>query len=441
MNDTIAAIATAHGIGSISIIRLSGEKALSLALKISHKSSLPARYATLSKIYANDEFVDEAILIYFKSPASFTGEDVVEIQTHGGFVVASIVLDELIRLGARLANAGEFSKRAFLNQKIDFAKLESIQELINAKSQNSAKIIARAMNGKLGEFVQQIRSELVKTLSYVETSIDYADDDLPDDIMKNIFEMLKQNFAKLQRIVEISSSRKGLIDGFKISIIGKPNVGKSSILNALLAYERAIVSDEIGTTRDRVEENLKIGTHLVKIIDTAGIRKNAGNIEIIGISHSINAIDEFDIVLAIFDGSSEADEQDERILQLLKGKDKQIFYVLNKSDLRQKNQILNDKPHIAISAKNDTNALLKAIEEFLNSQQSSDVLLNSTRQITLCEHARDAIKRAENLLEESQLELFAYEINLAISSISQITKPFQRAEILDEMFSNFCLGK
>lgn len=441
MNDTIAAIATAHGIGSISIVRLSGENALGLALTLCRRDFFTPRRATLAKIYSKEDFIDEAIVIYFKAPHSFTGEDVVEFQTHGGFAAASSVLDALTDMGARLADAGEFSKRAFLNQKTDLVKLESVQALISAKSQSAAKIIARAMNGELGDFVSQIRSELVKTLAYVETSIDYADDDLPSDIMQNILEMLNLNAAKLSKIVDISSSRKGLIDGFKVAIVGKPNVGKSSILNALLAYERAIVSDEAGTTRDRVEESLNIGTHLVRIIDTAGIRKNAGDIENIGISYSIRAIEEADIVLAIFDGSCEADEQDERILELLANERKKIFYVLNKSDLELKNRILDRKISIKISAKNGARELVKILEEYLNSQRSDEVILNSARQIRLCELARDCILRAKDLLNESELELFAYELNKAVSSIAEISRPFERSEILDEMFSNFCLGK
>lgn len=441
MNDTIAAIATAHGVGSISIIRLSGKNALSLALLLSHRTNLSPRHATLTKIYVDSEFIDDAILIYFKAPASFTGEDVVEIQTHGGFAVASIILDELIRLGARLAMPGEFSKRAFLNQKIDLAKLEGIQGIINAKSQSAAKIIARAINGDLEKFIEQIRTQLVQTLAYVETSIDYADDDLPSDIMQNIFDMLNENTLKLKRIVEISNSKKGLIEGFKIAIVGKPNVGKSSILNALLAYERAIVSNEAGTTRDRVEESLNIGTHLVRIIDTAGIRKNAGEIENIGISYSIKAIDDADIILAVFDGSNEADEQDERILEILNSKQKQIFYILNKSDLECKNKILNDKKHLKISTKNSMSELVGVLERYLNSQQSSEIILNSTRQINLCNIALKSIVNANNLLGESELELFAYELNKAILSIAEISRPFERTEILDEMFSSFCLGK
>jgi tRNA modification GTPase trmE len=439
MNETIAAVATAHGVGSISIIRQSGADALGLALKLTKITSLVPRYATLTKIYADGELIDEALLIYFKAPHSFTGEDVVEFQLHGGLVVANLILGELIKNGARLARAGEFSKRALINGKMDFSKIEAINSLINAKSEDSVKIIARTMRGDLAKFVDEIRSELVKTLAFVETSIDYADDDLPADLLESISQMLNQNSSKLDKIVAISQSRKGLLEGFKIAIVGKPNVGKSSILNSLLSYERAIISDEAGTTRDSIEEALKIGTHLVRIIDTAGIRKNAGKIEQIGISYSLRAIEEADVILAVFDASQEADEQDNEILELLRNSQKKIFYVLNKCDLGV--NFTSPENPIQICAKQGTDEIINSLKAYLDAQETSEILLNSTRQISSCEAASEAIKRALNLLAESELELFAYELNASIEQISSITKPFERSEILDEMFSNFCLGK
>lgn len=441
-SETIAAIATANGIGSIGIIRLSGADALKISLKLTRKHTLQPRHATLAKIYTlDDEFLDEAIMLYFAAPASFTGEDVVEFQTHGGFMVTRMILAELLKAGARLARAGEFSQRAFLNEKMDLSKANAISALINAKSEGAVKILARQMRGDLSNYADELRGELVRTLAFVETSIDYADDDLPGDLMEQISNLLSQNHEKLTRIVKLSRSRAGLIEGFKIAIIGKPNVGKSSILNALLSYERAIISDEAGTTRDRIEENLNIGTHLVRIIDTAGIRKNAGNIENIGIGYSLKAMDEADIILAVFDGSSAQDEQDEKILELLKPYDKKIFFIINKSDLPQDFDLaLPDEP-IKISAKNSTEILVKNLEEYLNTQDSDELILNSNIQISACENAAKALKKALLLLSESELELFAYEINSAISNISQITRPFERDEILDEMFSNFCLGK
>ena len=295
------------------------------------------------------------------------------------------------------------------------------------------------MRGDLAKFANEIRSELVKTLAFVETSIDYADDDLPADLLESISQMLKQNSVKLDKIVAISQSRKGLLEGFKIAIVGKPNVGKSSILNSLLSYDRAIISDEAGTTRDSIEEALKIGTHLVRIIDTAGIRKNAGKIEQIGISYSLRAIEEADVILAVFDASQEADEQDNEILELLKNSQKKIFYVLNKCDLGVK--FASPENPIKICAKQGTGEVINSLKTYLDAQETSEILLNSTRQISSCEAASEAIKRALNLLAESELELFAYELNAAIEQISSITKPFERSEILDEMFSSFCLGK
>ena len=434
MNETIAAVATAHGVGAISIIRLSGANALSLALKLTKITYLVPRYATLTKIYAEGEIIDEALLIYFKAPHSFTGEDVVEFQLHGGLVVANLILGELIKSGARLARAGEFSKRALINGKMDFSKIEAINSLINAKSEDGAKIMARTMRGDLAKFTNEIRHELVKTLAFVETSIDYADDDLPADLLESINQMLKQNSVKLDKIVAISQSRKGLLEGFKIAIVGKPNVGKSSILNSLLSYERAIISDEAGTTRDSIEEALKIGTHLVRII-----RKNAGKIEQIGISYSLRAIEEADVILAVFDASQEADEQDNEILELLKNSQKKIFYVLNKCDLGVK--FSAPAGAIQICAKQGTDEIINSLKTYLDAQETSEILLNSARQISCCEAASEAIKRALNLLAQSELELFAYELNTAIKQISSITKPFERSEILDEMFSSFCLGK
>ncbi|MDL0089141.1 tRNA uridine-5-carboxymethylaminomethyl(34) synthesis GTPase MnmE [Campylobacter gastrosuis] len=439
-NSTIAAIATAHGLGSVSIVRVSGEKALEISLKLTKKNTLKPRHATLCEVFCGGEFLDEAILIYFKAPNSFTGEDIVEFQTHGGFVISNMILNELLRLGVVLAQPGEFSKRAFLNGKLDLAKANAITAIINSRSEGAAKILARQMRGELGRYTDEIRAELVRTLAYVETSIDYADDDLPSDLLGSIKNMLSQNSQKLDKMVAISKERRGLIDGFKIAIVGKPNVGKSSILNALLKFERAIVSNEAGTTRDTIEEGLKIGTHLVKIIDTAGIRSGAGAVEEIGISYSLRAIDEADIIVAVFDGSEVADEGDKRILSLLDGLDKKLFFVLNKSDLGVRFDINLNEP-IKICAKNGVDELVNEIENFLNTQDTNEIMLSSLAQIRACEAASGALKRAFLLLDESEIELFAYEINLAIKEIASITRPLEYSEVLDEMFLNFCLGK
>ena len=582
MSETIAAIATAHGIGGICIVRISGEEALSIALSLSHRSSLRPRYATLVNLFdESGEAFGEAILIYFKAPHSFTGEDVVEVQTHGGFTASSLALDAVLALGARIANPGEFSKRAFLNGKMDLSKAEAISDLINSRSQSAAKALARSLRGELADFVANLRAALVKTLAFVEVCIDYAEDDLPSDMLQNSQEMLSQNIASLEKITRISRSRRGLIEGFKVAIVGKPNVGKSSILNSMLSFSRAIVSDEAGTTRDLIEESLQIGTHLIRIVDTAGIRHSGSKLESIGISYSLRAASEADVILAVFDASREWDAEDAQILKILREqKGKKIIYVLNKCDLsrkfhpsaedlgddleafsaknfavknpipenftaenlkqsrtrdaslnscaqnlkaknlkrdlsaqnststnsaptsqialansinlvgqnsaakaglvspntervtascaaenftqddskqnsansiapnssainsaRQTTQANSIFAPLEISANEGVDKILTALESYLNSQNFDGLMLSNERQILSCESALAALKNASERLACGELELFAFEINRAIEAIARISRPFERDEILDEMFSNFCLGK
>ncbi|EOI0550161.1 tRNA uridine-5-carboxymethylaminomethyl(34) synthesis GTPase MnmE [Campylobacter jejuni] len=442
MSDTIAAIATAHGVGSISIVRLSGERALEFALKLSHKTKLIPRHATFTKLFnQNNEIIDEAIMIYFKTPYSFTGEDIVEFQTHGGFSVSEVLLEELVSLGARLALAGEFSKRACLNGKMTPLKALNIQDLILSKSALAAKIIARNMQGNLGELLEKIRTDLVKTLAFVETSIDYADDDLPSDLLEQISTMCEENSKILKEIYTLSQSKKGLIEGFKIAIVGKPNVGKSSLLNALLSYERAIVSDIAGTTRDTIEENFKLGTHLLRIIDTAGIRESKDVIEQIGVALSKKSLEDADIILAVFDASRVQDKEDEKIFDLLANTDKKIFWILNKSDLENVFKNTQNKNFIKLSAQKDITLLKEELQNYLNSFDSEGIMVSSLDLINACKISSEAIFRAKGLLEESSLEFFAFELNLAINELARFTKDFQRDEILDEMFGNFCLGK
>ncbi|BEJ66265.1 tRNA uridine-5-carboxymethylaminomethyl(34) synthesis GTPase MnmE [Campylobacter jejuni] len=442
MSDTIAAIATAHGVGSISIVRLSGERALEFALKLSRKTKLTPRHATFTKLFnQNNEIIDEAIMIYFKAPYSFTGEDIVEFQTHGGFSVSEVLLEELVSLGARLALAGEFSKRACLNGKMTPLKALNIQDLILSKSALAAKIIARNMQGNLGELLEKIRTDLVKTLAFVETSIDYADDDLPSDLLEQISTMCEENSKILKEIYTLSQSKKGLIEGFKIAIVGKPNVGKSSLLNALLSYERAIVSDIAGTTRDTIEESFKLGTHLLRIIDTAGIRESKDVIEQIGVALSKKSLEDADIILAVFDASRVQDKEDEKIFDLLANTDKKIFWILNKSDLENVFKNTQNKNFIKLSAQKDITLLKEELQNYFNSFDSEGIMVSSLDLINACKISSEAIFRAKGLLEESSLELFAFELNLAINELARFTKDFQRDEILDEMFGNFCLGK
>ncbi len=442
--DTIAAVATAHGVGSIAIVRVSGPRALELAKKMTGRHFAP-RTATLSSIYDTEQkLIDQGIVIYFKAPKSFTGEDIVEFQVHGGIVVANRILQTLTELGARLAEPGEFSKRAFLNEKLDLTEAEAIAKLIEAKSEDAAKILARQLKGELKSFVEDIREKLIRILAFVEVNIDYAEEDLPIDLHNQIKEQLMDIKKELQKVVESSIRRAGLIEGFKISIIGKPNAGKSSLLNALLNYERAIVSDIAGTTRDTIEESIKIGTHLVRFIDTAGIREAKDEIEKIGIDRSINAIEESDIVIAMFDASKPLDEEDRKIIELLnRYKDKkEIIAVLNKIDLDRKITDIAGFETISLSVKKDISPLVERLKNLLDSfSNTEEIILISNRQIEAVKRASKAIEESVGPLEMEELEIFAFHLNEAIKEIGSITRPMQSGELLDKMFGEFCLGK
>ena len=444
-SDTIVAIATANGIGSISIIRVSGKDSLSLALKLTKKATFSPRVATLSNVYnSNNEIIDEALILYFKNPFSFTGEDVIEFQCHGGIAISNIILKELIKNGARVANPGEFSKRAFLNNKIDLSKAEAIAKLIEARSEDAVKLLAKQLKGELSDFVNNIREDLLFMLAYTEVNIDYAEEDLPSDIFDQIENKLDNIVFKLSDTLEASKRREGLIEGFKVAIIGKPNVGKSSLLNKLLNFERAIISDIAGTTRDTIEESVKIGTHIIKIVDTAGIREASDTIEKIGIEKSLSAVEEADIVISLFDNSKVCDKEDKKILNIIEKIDnKEKITVLNKVDLENNfdKSIFKDD-FIEISTKESINSLIQKIESILDFNSHDDnMTLISKRQVDAVEKTLYHILEARTPLLTGELEFFAHHINEAIDNISLITRPYEHDQMLDIMFGSFCLGK
>lgn len=443
--DTISAIATANGIGSIAIIRLSGDKALDVVKQITHKEDFTPRYATLTNVYDNvNDLIDESIVIYFKGPHSFTGEDVVEIQCHGGFIVAQSILKATLGCGARLANAGEFSKRAFFNGRIDLSEAEAIAQLIEAKSEDAMKILASQMKGSLKDYIENIRDEIIHILAYSEVSIDYAEEDLPKDLVAQIEEKLNELKKSLDSTLIASKSREGLMQGFRVAIVGKPNVGKSSLLNALLNYDRAIVSDIAGTTRDTIEEQVKIGTHLIRIVDTAGIREADDTIERIGIERSLEAIEASDIVVALFDGSREVDNEDKQILSLIDthARDKQVIYVKNKIDLESKLLLDDVVFDLEINSKQSVDKLIENLKNIMDTTNVSDeMMLISQRQISAVEETLQNIEDAFMPLEDQELEIFSFHLNEAVKAMASITRPFENDEMLDKMFGSFCLGK
>jgi tRNA modification GTPase len=446
MTDTITAIATAHGISSISIIRLSGGRALEVAHRITKKEEIKPRYAHLSSLYnQHDDLIDQAIVIYFAAPNSFTGEDIVEFQCHGGMIVAQEILDTILSLGVRLAEPGEFSKRAFLNGKIDLTEAEAISKLIEAKSVDAAKILAKQMKGELKQFVEEGREALLRSLAYSEVMIDYAEEDIPDDIMHQILSQLDALKEQIEKSVDASHRRRGLIEGFKVAIIGKPNVGKSSLLNALLSYERAIVSDIAGTTRDTIEEQIRIGSHIIRLVDTAGIRESEDTIEKIGIERSLSSVEDADVIIALFDGSRLFDEEDEKILSIVRNyREKEVIVAVNKSDLPQRLEraSLKSCDPVEVSAKKGFAKLTKLLERKLDAiGEGEELMLISARQIEAVERAKEAIINAKIPLLSGELEFFSFHLQEAVKALSSISKPYESEEILDKMFGEFCLGK
>ena len=445
-HNSIAAIATAHGVASISIIRVSGEAALEIAHKISHLENIQPRHAHLTSLYNyNNDLIDHAIMIYFAAPHSFTGEEIVEFQCHGGMIVAQEILDTITSHGVRLAEPGEFSKRAFLNGKIDLTEAEAISKLIEAKSVDAAKILAKQMKGELKNFVDESRDALLKSLAYSEVMIDYAEEDIPDDIMESITTQLEGLSTQIEQIVEASHRRRGLIEGFKVAIIGKPNVGKSSLLNALLSYDRAIVSEIAGTTRDTIEEQVRIGSHIIRLVDTAGIRESEDTIEKIGIERTLDSVEDADVIIALFDSSRTFDEEDTKILSILDNlEDKHIIIAVNKSDLDRvfDTTKLETYDILEVSAKKSFVKLTQKLEHLFDGiGEEEELMLISARQIEAVTQAKHAILEAKEPLLKGELEFFSYHLQEAVKCISSISKPYDSEEILDKMFGEFCLGK
>ena len=444
MADTIVAISTANGSGAISIVRMSGDEALNIAQKLTKTTFIP-RYAKLAKFYdLEDNLIDIPLVLFFKNPNSFTGEDIVEFQCHGGVAVSRLILETLINSGARIAEAGEFSKRAFINGKIDLSQAEAIAKLIESKSKESVKILSKQLRGDLSKFVNDIREQLLEIMAYVEVNIDYAEEDLPFDLVEQIKNRLYTIAELLKKSLNASKKREAMFNGYKVAIIGKPNVGKSSLLNNLLDYERAIVSDIAGTTRDTIEEEITIGSHIIKIVDTAGIRdKTDDKIEKIGIKKSKEAVDEADIVIAMFDNSRKFDEEDKEILNIIKNTNKDVLVILNKIDLENRFNItkLGSFEIIKATQKDENYEIEKQLEKILDKYSYQDNMLISNRQVEVVTKAYEAINNSFELIEIQELELFSYNIQEAIYSISQITKPYEHDEVLDKMFSSFCVGK
>ena len=437
--DTIVALATPQGSGGIGIIRLSGNKSKSIAEKITNNPNLKPRYAQLIK-FNNNSLQDNAILIYFVAPNSYTGEDVVEFQCHGGRYVTDKVIDLCLNNGARLANPGEFTKRAFENGKISLEQAEGIIDIINAETESEAKAGFSLLNGELFKKVDNMQNLLTSKLAEIEVTLDYPEHDIEYETKESIKKSLLSIKQELEKLINTEQTGRIIKDGINVAILGRPNVGKSSILNKLLGYDRAIVTDVAGTTRDTISESIVYKGIKINLIDTAGIRESQDIVEKIGIDKSIQTIDSADIILLILDNSQDLTKEDKKNIELVK--DKNVIFVSNKSDLDKK---LNFDNSILVSAKDNKN-IDKIKDEIYNKVVdkkiiSQDIILTNKRHIQLVKEAYNNIKNALENIDTVTLDCIALDIKNAWLNLGAITGQVADEKIIDQIFSRFCLGK
>ena len=441
--DTIAAISTSMlSAGAISIVRLSGPDSFEVLNKVFRcKTSEYEGY----RIYyghivdpANEEVVDEVLVNIFRAPHSFTGENMAEINCHGGLYVTRRILTLLLSCGARQALNGEFSKRAFLNGRIDLTQAEAINDLIMADSHGTAQLAVNSLSGSISRLLKPLISDLEQVIAHIEVNIDYPEYDDNGIITAGEIAPLMDDWLKrCDDILSLAESSMVIKEGIKTVIVGKPNVGKSSLLNALLAQDKAIVSQYAGTTRDLVEGDVHLGNVTLHLIDTAGIHESADYVESIGIQKSLEALDEAQLVIVVIDGSQKLDEEDREILEKTANRDRIVVY--NKADLARKTD------EVSISAlQGDISELTGRIEEMFKKEKIAlqQPSLNNERQISLMRQARGSIAQAQKqLVDGVPLDLVNEDIEAAYRCLKEILGQYAREDLLDGIFSRFCVGK
>ena len=451
MNDTIAAISTTLGVGAISIIRVSGNDAIKIVNKIFKGKNLEkveTHTINYGHIVDKDEIIDEVLVSVMKSPKTFTTEDVVEINCHGGISTTNKVLELVLNNGARLAEPGEFTKRAFLNGRIDLTQAESIMDLINSKNESKRKVAIKGLNGYVSNIIRNLRQEILELLASIEVNIDYPEYEdaivMTNDIIKPKITEIKE---KLTKIINESENGKILTSGIKTIIIGKPNVGKSSILNRLLDEEKAIVTDIEGTTRDTVEGSITINGVSLNIIDTAGIRETEDIVEKIGVEKSLSLINEADLIVIVLNNNEELTEEDKKILTACK--DKKVIVVINKSDLERKINLDDIKYQNIVYTNtidlNGINSLKEKIVELFNLnelEQQDYTYLSNVRQISLAKEAYQILEEVDNgIKNEAPVDMIEIDIKRAWEKLGEIIGETYTEELIDQLFSQFCLGK
>ena len=440
MNDTIAAIATANATGAVSIIRISGEEAILIASELINKdlSKKEGYTITFGTVQEDNEVVDEVLVSIFRAPKSYTGEDVVEIGCHGGLFITRKILSLCLGKGARLARRGEFTERAFLNGKMDLSQSEGVNDLINATDEVNAKSAMHSLKGSVSKILKPLEEDLTQIISNIEVNIDYPEYDDVHQLTENeILPKAKTWLKDIQKLIDEAKKAVNIREGIDTVILGRPNVGKSSLLNALLEEDKAIVTDIAGTTRDIVEGTVRLDGITLNLIDTAGIHESNDIVEKIGIDKSLQALEKAELVIVVIDGSEALTDEDHKLLEMTKNKNRIVVY--NKND----KAIQHDG--ISISAINgDVEALTNAIKEKYEKElylASSDTL-NNERQIGLAIQAEQSMKNAIRTLEDGmELDLVTIDLENAWTSLKEITGKAGKEDLLDEIFSRFCLGK
>ena len=449
MKDTICAIATLVGESSINVIRISGDESISIVNKIFDKDLTKKNSYTITYgfIIDGDEKIDEVLVSIFKGPKSFTREDVVEINTHGGKISVNKIMELLLTKGCRLAEPGEFLKRAFLNGRIDLVQAESVSDMINSRTDAARAMSMKGISHELSKKINDLRSNIIELIANIEVNIDYPE---YEDAIVVTCDLVRERINYVEEKIHdlIDTSKNGLLikNGINIAIVGKPNVGKSSILNQLIGEEKAIVTNIKGTTRDIVEGSCIINGIEVNFFDTAGIRESDDVVESIGIEKSIKKIEESDLILFIVDSSVEFDDEDKEVLEKLG--DKEVLVVYNKSDIgTNKNELLNKYDCIEINTKESDKIKLlkdKIVEIFnLSEIEKSDyTYISNARQIALLKKCLEIINDIRNELEmDIPVDLMQINIQLLWETLGEITGNVYKDDLLDEIFSKFCLGK
>jgi len=456
MPETIVALATPLGRSGIGVIRLSGPDALSIAQKLTDATELKPRYAHLAELrdLQTSDAIDEAIITYFKAPHSFTGEDVIEISCHGSPVLLRQVIDICLRLDARLAEPGEFSLRALANGRMNLAQAEAIRDLIDAQTTASARQAVRQLRGEFSNRLQPMKDDLLNVIVVLESALEFVEDDLPETQTENIKKRLEEIAAEIGRIASTFQAGKLIREGLTVAIVGRPNVGKSSLFNAMLGSERAIVTEIAGTTRDQLHEKFTIDNIPISLIDTAGLRETSDTVESIGVERARRAMADADFVIAMLDASEAFTQEDEEILESVHALNHLI--AINKIDktndvddlvAQLQFKIQNSKSKIAaVSAKTGEglDTLKRSIVEPFEPQEFSDAgfLVTDARHHDLLVRAQNEIENSLSQLEQKMSEeIVLIGLHNALRYLGQITGETTTEDMLTRIFSTFCIGK